>query len=235
MNSSWQDRLSREPDEHLIHLSEFFVLVLIGVAYEATIEPVGELLRGREDKWPSALLLGTFVLTTFRFLVGNYRHLNKPETRATPRIVLLFDMFWIGLESLVMVFLGTFTSVKNNREALEHGYAFNYLGALVALSVIDMIWIWSRLSLAALPKVQPRMLGFPWNWHLLNLIAIALGGWALHAQDRDGIVNTSFIAMVFIGSAILFVVDVLDILEEPEPKGAAQAPDDMSARHYDSG
>lgn len=219
------ERLRQAPDPHLIHLSEFFVIVLIGVSFEATIEPIGEAMRKGQLHAATVLLLGTFVMTTFRFLVGNYRHLNNEKIRKGPRFVLLFDMFWIGVESLVMIFLGGFTSAARNHEALEAGHRFNYLTLLIALALIDLVWILARQVLFRVTKVDPALRGFQWDWCLLNVALIAPGAVVLCGAYEAFILSGRFLAAVFAVNLCVFVIDVFGFFDF-SPKAAVDPTED---------
>jgi hypothetical protein len=218
MAAPWTRRLRRPPDDHLIHLSEFFVIVLIGVAYEATIEAVGKVLREHGDTWGTGLLLATFVLTTFRFLVGNYRHLNRQAMRSSPRFVLLYDMFFIGIESMAMIFLGTFVSVEHNELALRNGSDFNYLTLLIVLSGLDMTWLVSRLLLALFHddkgnRIGSRTIGFPVNWAVINALVIIGGCLLWWGTDHAALTGKGFLAGVLVVNLAIFFFDVLGILD----------------------
>src|SRR5215470_10475476 len=107
-------KLEEAPDPHLLALSEFFVIVLVGVAFEATIEPVHRAFKIGCDRIEAVLLLFTFMTIAFRFLIGNFRHLRSNFWGELPAALLLYDMFWIGLESVVMIYLGSATSIEEN-------------------------------------------------------------------------------------------------------------------------
>jgi hypothetical protein len=223
MNWKWRRRLSQPADEHLIELSEFFVIVLIGVAFEATIEPIGEALRSGELVRSLPLLL-VFVMTAFRFLVGNYRHLNNPKISSGPRYVLLFDMFWIGFESLVMIFLGSFTSIAHNDKALASGNRYNYLTLLIALAVIDLVWIGLRWLL--LRKARATL---QWDWIIIDAALVAFGIGAWWGGYAANMLSDGFLWTFFALNLVIFGFDVLGILDPSPVEEATET--SPSAKH----
>ena len=204
----WMARLERVTDENLIHLSEFMVIVLIGVAYEATIEPIGESLRTGKDTGGTLILLGAFVMTTFRFLVGNYRHLNHEATKKSPRYILLYDMFWIGLESIAMIYLGSFMSIDRNQKALESaGNPFNYLSLLLMISGIDVLWLLSRTALIRRMRGIEVERAFHWDWLGINAAMVIIGLVALCCYRR-ALLDTWFLSLMLLVNFVFFLVDV---------------------------
>lgn len=201
--------LSKKPGEDLIKLSEFFVIVLVGVSFEATIEPIGKAIREGERVLGNLLLLLTFITVTFRFLVGNFRHLRSDAWKEQPRSLLLYDMWWIGLESVTMIFLGTLTSVENNLYAHRH-YSVDYIWLQVALYVLDAIWISSHKPLGrCLPnwkRIEGR-LPFLWLWINLVLIVVLI---LLELVSSD-VLSNGTLGLVAGLSVVALVVDVLEV------------------------
>lgn len=214
--------LRHPPDENSIHLSEFFVIVLIGVAYEAAVEPVAEALRHRNHLFGTLLLLFIFVTVTFRFLVGNFHHLNSPHWNVTPRYVLLYDMCWIGVESVAMIFLGAFTSIESNETAHAHD-SVDYAILLMVLFGLDMIWIFTQWCLDRMSRTfgigqWQRAHGIPWHWFAINFVPIFIL-LALKCLKQDVLSERVLFALAVINLGT-FVFDVLG----PPPAAARRDP-----------
>lgn len=218
-------RLGEAPDPHLLALSEFFVIVLVGVAFEATIEPVHQAFKSGSGRIEAVLLLFTFMTIAFRFLIGNFRHLRSNSSERMPAALLLYDMFWIGLESVVMIYLGSATSIEENPRS--HGIgSVDYIFLQSLLFLLDVLWILSQVVCGLLLREWKRKPDdVQWRWLIINLIVVViLVLLKLFVEDVFSICTLGLVAGV---SFIVFLVDVFGITI----RGSEDAQESAPAEH----
>ena len=126
-------------------LSSFFVTLLIGLAYQQTIEPVRESVRAFGIRLDTLLLMAIFFMTSMRFFVGNQLYLLNESLAAVPGLVWLYDLMVIIVQSVVLIFLGGVSSAEINHEV-----RVGFMQLLVTLYSIDVAWIISQWVLGRL-------------------------------------------------------------------------------------
>lgn len=202
-------KLGEAPDPHLLALSEFFVIVLVGVAFEATIDPVHHAFKIGSGRIEAVLLLFTFMTIAFRFLIGNFRHLRSNSSEKLPAGLLLYDMFWIGLESVVMIYLGSATSIEENPISQGIG-SVDYIFLQSLLFLLDVIWILSQVVCGlVIRKWKRKPDDIQWRWLIINLmVVVILVLLKVFVEDVFSICTLSLVAGI---SFIVFLVDVFGI------------------------
>ncbi len=164
MNSTAEDRHRREQRNVITSL---FVAVLIGLAFQEMVGPVRESLHASGITLSTFLLFLIFFLTSVRFFIGNQLHLISEALLEMKGIVWFYDLFWIILQSMILIFLGGLSTVQANSDA-----QIGFVGLLMALCAVDVAWIGSQWVLGkGLDGWQRRRI--PWAWAILNTLLIA--------------------------------------------------------------
>jgi len=182
-------------------LSSFFVTLLIALAYQEMIVPVGESVRTSGMTLGTFLLMTIFFVTTMRFFVGNQLHLLSESLVKMPGLVWFYDLMVIIIQSVVLTFLGGVSSVEVNRQT-----SVDFIQLLIILYVIDVAWIISQWILGKiLPKWRRAFI--PWAWAILNsILVICMVALGFFVDDKY---STFGIIILFVLNFIGFIVDVV--------------------------
>jgi len=182
-------------------LSSFFVTLLIALAYQEMIVPVGESVRTSGMTLETFLLMTIFFVTTMRFFVGNQLHLLSESLVKMPGLVWFYDLMVIIIQSVVLTFLGGVSSVEVNRQT-----SMDFIQLLIILYVIDVAWIISQWILGKiLPKWRRAFI--PWAWAILNsILVICIVALGFFVDDKY---STFGIIILFVLNFIGFIVDVV--------------------------
>lgn len=182
-------------------LSSFFVTLLIALAYQEMIVPVGESVRTSGMTLETFLLMTIFFVTTMRFFVGNQLHLLSESLVKMPGLVWFYDLMVIIIQSVVLTFLGGVSSVEVNRQT-----SMDFIQLLIILYVIDVAWIISQWILGKiLPKWRRAFI--PWAWAILNsILVICIVALGFFVDDKY---STFSIIILFVLNFIGFIVDVV--------------------------
>jgi len=182
-------------------LSSFFVTLLIALAYQEMIVPVGESVRTSGMTLGTFLLMTIFFVTTMRFFVGNQLHLLSESLVKMPGLVWFYDLMVIIIQSVVLTFLGGVSSVEINRQT-----SVDFIQLLIILYVIDVAWIISQWILGKiLPKWRRAFI--PWAWAILNsILVICMVALGFFVDDKY---STFGIIILFVLNFIGFIVDVV--------------------------
>lgn len=159
-----QDELDskKEQAEKRFLVSTFFVALLIGLAYQEMVAPVREAVRTSGITFGTFALVAIFFFVSVRFFIGNQLHLLSGGLAKLPGLVWLYDLMFIVVQCVVLVFMGGDSTVAQNQNAV-----IDFVDLLVTLYIIDVLWIISQWVLG---KIQPSWKrGFlPWVWGVLN-------------------------------------------------------------------
>jgi len=182
-------------------LSSFFVTLLIALAYQEMIVPVGESVRTSGMTLGTFLLMTIFFVTTMRFFVGNQLHLLSESLVKMPGLVWFYDLMVIIIQSVVLTFLGGVSSVEVNSQT-----SVDFIQLLIILYVIDVAWIISQWILGKiLPKWRRAFI--PWAWAILNsILVICMVALGFFVDDKY---STFGIIILFVLNFIGFIVDVV--------------------------
>lgn len=175
--------------------------MLVGIAYAEMVTAVRESVRSSGLTLGTTILFWVFFFTCMRFFVGNQLHLMSENLLKMNGGVWFFDLMFITLQTLVIIFLGGLSSVEANRNSVV-----DFVDLLIMLYSIDVLWITSQWGLGKISTAWRRTF-VPWAWAILNsllLISILI----LHLVTRDLFSNTSLIWLGCL-SAIGFVVDLI--------------------------
>jgi len=182
-------------------MSSFFVTLLIGLAYEQMASPVRESISVSGITFGTFALVATFFVVSIRFFVGNQLHLLSESLTKIPGLAWLYDLIVIILQSTLLVFIGGDTTIKQNQ-----GASIGFAGLLIALYVIDVLWIVSQWALGKLIPGWKRAF-IPWVWGILNT-ALVVCVVFLSIIIKD-IYSTTGLAWLLVLNFLAFVVDVI--------------------------
>jgi hypothetical protein len=143
-------------------LSSFFITLLIGMGYQEMILVVKESVTTNGIDLGTYLLTAIFFLISMRFFIGNQLHLLSDSFVRLHGLVWLYDLIVIIIQCIALVLLGGFSSVKINRKV-----SIGFLEFMVALYVIDIVWIFSQWILGKFFLNWKREF-VPWAWAILN-------------------------------------------------------------------
>lgn len=144
-------------------LSELFIVLLVGLAYQEMVAPVRESFRTDGLTWETIALVLIFILTTLRFFFGGLLHLVHEDLLKMDGRVWFTDFAVIALEMLILIFLGGVTSL----DATVHA-RIGFIDYLIFLLAIDILWVvviqWLCGKMFTAWK-RPVL----WKWAQLNL------------------------------------------------------------------
>lgn len=185
--------------------SELLVVVLVGVAFEQMAHAMAHAIT-----WDNTLLLIVFFTTIIRFLIGDHFHLQNEELVKSGNLW-FYDSMIIGVEMVLLIFLGSACNVAEN-----DGHGFHFVSILLVLCILDLLWIITQhltrgyrgtfqRKKAALQKCFGNT-PVPWEWAILNvfsiLIIVALYFFVPDIYSRSGLMALAAF------SVIAFVIDV---------------------------
>lgn len=209
---------------HKIELREAVVLFtgfLIAIAFHEAGHHTSEALK-KDGLTRTNLILPTiFFLTALRFFIGNQLYLIKHFAQQHGSSW-YYDVFMVSLQSALMIFLGNVVTLEEGTRP-KIGFA----KTLVALCVIDVIWVVSKQALAQTDRCKhwkPDPLTYWWVSLNATLIVVIL----LIYQFIGDVY--SFWGLFYFGIANVFafgidvyMTDLLPIL--PQRKQMAQQSD----------
>lgn len=177
------------------------MVVLIGVAYQEMISPIRDSVRASGFTLGTVVLFSVFFLTSMRFFMGNQLHLMSPNLVKMKGMVWFYDLIIIVLQTTVMIFLGGVSSVEVSRHA-----KVGFVGLLIALYIIDIVWVLSQWFLGVLMKSWRRH-SIPWSWCILNS-CLVLAMLVMHFVQSD-FYSTAGLLFLGIVNTAAFVLDVV--------------------------
>ena len=186
--------------EKLNLLSSFFVTVLIGLAYQEMIGPVRESVRASGITAGTLILLVVFFLVSMRFFIGNQLHLLDAKLIAMPGRVWFYDLMWIIVQCIALIFLGGVASVEVNRQI-----HIGFIELLVGLYAIDVLWIASQWLLGQMARSWHRR-SIPWEWAIVNA-ALVVAVLLLQAMVTDPY-GTPALLVLLAFNTVAFAVDI---------------------------
>lgn len=181
-------------------LSSFFVTVLIGLAYQEMVTPVRESVRASGITAGTSILMVIFVLVSIRFFIGNQLHLLDEQLIGLPGFVWFYDLMWVIAQCIALIFLGGVCSVEVNQKI-----HIGFIELLVALYVIDVVWIESQWLLGALMPSWSRP-SIPWEWAVVNA-ALVLAMVLMQRFAADAYATRSLLALLAF-NAVAFAIDL---------------------------
>ncbi len=172
------DDPEREARRRRLLISGVLVTGLIAVAYSEPVHPVRIAMKADGVSIFSLALFVVYFLTVFRFFIGDILHLEEDQlTDVRAQVKWFWDMSFIVLECIVLIFLGDVTSLEESKTA-----HLGFFDLLAILFVIDIAWILSMGALNFLSERRPagRISSLwkreivPWGWAILNTGQLAL-------------------------------------------------------------
>jgi hypothetical protein len=179
---------------------EFFTGFLIAIAFHEAGHHTSESLKHDGVTLATSILFGVFFLTAIRFFVGNQLNLLKQSISKPHGPSWYYDVTMVSLQSAILIFLGNVASLEESQHS-----KIGFVKALVALYVIDVFWIASRMMLGRRWehwKPEPKT---KW-WALLNSLLVAfilLGGLFF-----GGIYSSAGLISLGVVNLVAFVIDL---------------------------
>lgn len=158
--------LNKQQIERRNLLSSIFVVILIGLAYGEMIPLVRESVRSLGITLGTSILVVIFFLTSMRFFMGNQLHLMSEALVRMKGGVWFYDLIFIILQTVVLIFLGGVSSVEVSRN-VQIGFS----EFLIVLYALDVLWIISQWMLGKILHNWQREF-IPWAWAILNTVLI---------------------------------------------------------------
>lgn len=158
--------LNKQQIERRNLLSSIFVVILIGLAYGEMIPLVRESVRSLGITLGTSILVVIFFLTSMRFFMGNQLHLMSEALVRMKGGVWFYDLIFIILQTVVLIFLGGVSSVEVSRN-VQIGFS----EFLIVLYALDVLWIISQWMLGKILNNWQREF-IPWAWAILNTVLI---------------------------------------------------------------
>lgn len=187
-------------------ISAFFVTALISLAFQEMVPPVRESVRDSGLSFSGLALPIIFFLTAMRFFIGNYLHLQNEKMIMVIGYVWIYDLIFITLQSIILIFIAGLTSVKSSNEAYV---SFSTL--LIILYIVDILWILSQFLFRGSWKRDP----VPWPWAALNsgiIVAMLLVRW-IFGSAYTGTTLSFIVAINGLGFLLdLFLMDLYDAI-----------------------
>jgi hypothetical protein len=143
-------------------LPSFFVVALVGIAYQEMVGAVRDSVRAHGFSLGTIVLMVIFFLTAMRFFVGNQLHLQSDRMQVIKGSVWFIDLMVIVLESTLLLFLGGLSSLE---ASLASPVGFFWL--LTVLYLVDVVWIFWQWVMHRLSPAWKREF-IPWPWAALN-------------------------------------------------------------------
>jgi hypothetical protein len=177
-----------EPGRHRRLVSQVLIAGLIAVAYSEPVNPVThvfDMRKGGGVNIQSLAWLAIYVLTVLRFFIGNIVHLENDDLGRADAIFRWFwDMCFVVLECVILIFAGSVTTLKTS--ATAH---ISFTDYLLILYGVDVTWLGSIQVMSWLGK-KNRIRFFhsmerhgdmaPFEWAVVNIIlAVATVGLGL--------------------------------------------------------
>lgn len=178
----------------------FFMVVLIGIAYQEMVSASRESFRAR------GLTLGTvglsliFFLTAMRFFVGDYLHLQSGPMLSARGPVWFYDLMVIIAQATLLMYLGGLVSVEASKNS-----PVGFFWMLIILYASDVVWIISQALLGRLFHGWRRTF-IPWPWCVLNSLLIGI---MLLANASCSIYSAEGIWIMGLVNGLGFVMDMV--------------------------
>jgi hypothetical protein len=146
-----------------ILIASIFVVILLGIAFDQMFSVMIPLLKNHTLQFGDITLCLIFLITTFRFFIGNQLHLLNEEVVMLRGVLWMYDLLMITLQTLMLVVLGSMSVLHSNEVRPDF---FSYICVLYG---IDIFWI---LSIWLIGVLVPHMrrATIPWPWLILNLV-----------------------------------------------------------------
>ena len=162
--------------ERVSHAGELLIVFFYAEAYEEAVRNGLEMFKHSGEILRPMLLFAVFCAVTVRFFIGNFFHLSDARWKDTwehgsTRVLYFIDAFFIVLESLSMIVLGS----------LDVGTATvtQIAAALIMISGLDVVWIVVKWGVRLI-FARARAVDLSWAWCWLNLGAVALFGTVMY-------------------------------------------------------
>jgi hypothetical protein len=220
----------REASRHRRLVSQVLVAGLIAVAYSEPVGPVSDSFNRGGVDIRSLAWLAIYIVTVLRFFVGNIVHLEDEDlTKSEAAFRWFWDLSFIILECIVLIFAGAVTSLDASAKALV-----SFTDYLVVLYVIDVVWILSsrlmhRIGLwGRLPGFKSMVRGtdlVPLEWAVVNGV-LAVVTWRLAVIGHPaGIPNWKLWVLLLVNFAVFFY-DLIKIAYGIRDAPSAATPND---------
>jgi hypothetical protein len=197
------DRRKHRADRRSL-VATLLVTGLIAVAYQEAVTAAREaVLHDHRVTVGTGILFFVFFVTSMRFFIGNYLHMQGLAEADLPGPLWLYDLIFITLQTVLLVFLGSASSVDVS-STLQIGF----VALLISLYILDVLWILSQWIVARFSRAWTRH-SYPWPWLFLNGIQVALI-WGLGAFAFGGdYYSVGMLWCLAVISAIAFIIDVI--------------------------
>jgi hypothetical protein len=205
----------REASRHRKLVSQVLVAGLIAVAYSEPVGPVSNAFDRGGVSVRSLAWLSIYIVTVLRFFVGNIVHLEDSDlTKSEASFRWFWDLSFIILECIVLIFAGAVTSLAASEKALV-----SFTDYLVVLYVIDVIWILSSRLMHRIGSSR-RLPGFgmmvrgsdlvPLEWALVNGV-LAAATWALAVVGHPASTPDWKLWVLLLVNFVVFFYDLIKI------------------------
>jgi hypothetical protein len=181
-------------------IAQLVVAMLLAAAFEEMIPPVRESIEKNGLDWRTFALLTIFTTTAVRFGIGNVLHLGSDTFAHLPGVIWFVDFFVVLLEGLLLILLGSLTSV-----GVSTSSSVGFFDLLRLLCAIDLVWIVYIWLLGAMAPACHREFT-PWLWALLNgtvLLVLTLCTW----RSAD-MYSMPLLGLLAIGAVLILIADV---------------------------
>jgi biotin transporter BioY len=194
-------------------LSQLFVVLLIGLAYQEMIRPVRDWVRAYGVTYSVLVLTAAFFLTSLRFFIGAQLHLVDESITRPRSPIWIMDFMVIAFEMILFIFLGGLTSVNANANA-----HYDFLEILILILAVDILWVVAQFVLGLLSSKMSRA-DIPWKWATINLASLLLLG-VIYLLGLSPF-STLGLSIIFAVSALafifdVFVVDYFNVVKDPK-------------------
>jgi hypothetical protein len=178
------------------------VAAMTGIAFQEMVVGVGDDFRRGVLDLETVLLATVFSLTAIRFFVGAALHLTSSDLLDAGGFIWMYDLLFILLETLLLIFLGGSTSIRRS----DGGFTF----LLALLLIVDMLWVGSQ---SLIGRVRGRYLRreIPWKWFWINAGVVMAMGVTQHLGWPGMYGGTWGIAALAVINVVAFVVDLFTV------------------------
>lgn len=211
LDPSQEQKPELEARRRRLLISGVLITGLIAVAYSEPVGTVDKAINTEGVSIESLSLFAVYFLTVLWFFIGDILHLEEDQlTDVKAQVKWFWDMSFIVLECVILIFLGAVTSLEKNADA-----RLGFFDLLVVLFSVDVTWITSMGVLNWLgnrPAAPDWFAGLwkrkvvPWGWAALN------GAQLVVLLSDDYTANHRFstgkLWLLVAMSCLAFVVDV---------------------------
>ncbi|PWU02672.1 MAG: hypothetical protein C5B51_20435, partial [Terriglobia bacterium] len=219
-------------------LAEITVIALIAVAFHESVGTFSDSFKEAPERLELQIeVFVVFLLTAFRFFIGNHLHLQKADLLKR-RSEWLTDFGVILLQCILLGVLGSLSPLKQ-----EHA-PDSFLWVLIVLYAVDILWIFGILRRRRETREAPRWvppwrwaefkgyageLKWPWPWGAINLIMLAVAAGVMLSVDNV-FDSAAFRILSIVNGLLAFVLDLVfaipALLTIREPHERAYQPND---------